>query len=289
MKSKRNSFSVLAISLGAVALTLLACRSSPPTPQLVNARRAYDLAQVSPGAQLTPDQLREARQALDAAEAMHERDPGSTGEAHLAYLADRKAQQSLAVGKIAEAKQAEQEAKGRAVASLAAGEAAGQAQSADQARVEQERRAASERAIAALTELGTVGQVEKRDQGTVVTIPGAALFGLGKSELSASAPQSLDKLASALRQQAPADKIRIEGYTDSRGSDETNQQLSQERAEAVRDYLVRAGIDAAELEAIGRGKTNPIASNDTAEGRAINRRVEILIPGPVEQTLTLAR
>jgi OOP family OmpA-OmpF porin len=69
----------------------------------------------------------------------------------------------------------------------------------------------------------------------------------------------------------------VQGYTDSRGSDALNQDLSQRRAEAVRAYLVRRGVPSDRITAQGMGASNPIADNDTAEGRADNRRVELVV------------
>jgi outer membrane protein OmpA-like peptidoglycan-associated protein len=73
----------------------------------------------------------------------------------------------------------------------------------------------------------------------------------------------------------------VEGYTDSVGGDDYNQRLSEQRGEAVRDYLTREGMPASSVTAKGFGKTEPVASNDTAAGRQQNRRVEIVISGEV--------
>jgi outer membrane protein OmpA-like peptidoglycan-associated protein len=277
MKASRILISTLA--LGAVALALGACASSQPTKQLLDARRAYDEAQRNEAARLTPDRLLTANEALQAAEAAHRDDPGSVREAHLGYLAERKAQQAVAYGKIAQAKQSTTQAKSSYVSTLERDVNKGksqleQSESARQA-AEKERQAAEKRAAEALAE---VGQVKHEQRGTVLTIPGSVLFGTGKSSLTSSAQKSLDKVAQALQQVPPDTKIRIEGYTDSRGSDDVNERLSQSRAEAVRNYLVQQGLDSDAVQAIGRGKDDPIASNDTAEGRATNRRVEIIIP-----------
>jgi len=74
----------------------------------------------------------------------------------------------------------------------------------------------------------------------------------------------------------PSMKVSVEGHTDSIGSDAYNQKLSERRAQAVRDYMVSQGIDAARISVKGWGKTTPIASNKTEAGRAENRRVEII-------------
>ena len=76
----------------------------------------------------------------------------------------------------------------------------------------------------------------------------------------------------------PGSKVRVEGYTDSTGTEDYNQALSERRAETVSSYLVKEGaVEPANVTAAGYGETNPIASNKTKEGRAKNRRVEILI------------
>jgi outer membrane protein OmpA-like peptidoglycan-associated protein len=75
--------------------------------------------------------------------------------------------------------------------------------------------------------------------------------------------------------------LRIEGHTDNSGSAETNQALSQQRANNVRDYLVRQGLDAGSLSAQGLGENNPVADNGTDEGRQKNRRIEIIVSGQV--------
>ena len=101
---------------------------------------------------------------------------------------------------------------------------------------------------------------------------------LSKTESSTEAhlgyANGLERILGMLRETARHAHVEISGHTDSVGSDDTNIQLSQRRAEAVADYLVKAGISPEHLNAVGYGKTRPIASNDTEEGRAQNRRIE---------------
>ena len=85
---------------------------------------------------------------------------------------------------------------------------------------------------------------------------------------------------SVILQQYPDLKLQIEGYTDSTGSDELNQTLSQNRAKATQDFLTQQGVSAANVTATGYGKANPVADNSTAAGRAQNRRVEMVVSGP---------
>jgi len=96
--------------------------------------------------------------------------------------------------------------------------------------------------------------------------------------LAAGARERLAKVSGILLAY-PSLHVQIEGHTDSVGSDEYNQTLSENRANAVKDYFVQQGISADSIEARGFGKTQPIATNDTAEGRQQNRRVELVLSG----------
>jgi OOP family OmpA-OmpF porin len=115
---------------------------------------------------------------------------------------------------------------------------------------------------------------------TVMKFDEAALFDFDKADLK---PEGKEQLT-AYREKAKAelssaDKVRIVGYTDSTGTAERNAQLSKQRAEVVRDYLVSIGVDAAKVDAVGAAASNPIADNSTKEGQAMNRRVEIEVTG----------
>jgi outer membrane protein OmpA-like peptidoglycan-associated protein len=79
----------------------------------------------------------------------------------------------------------------------------------------------------------------------------------------------------------PALKLRVEGYTDSRGTEEFNQKLSEERANIVRSYLVAQGVKTDSIDAVGLGPSTPVADNSTPDGRRKNRRVEIIVSGEV--------
>jgi outer membrane protein OmpA-like peptidoglycan-associated protein len=106
------------------------------------------------------------------------------------------------------------------------------------------------------------------------------LFAFGKYDLQPPAREALAKFSGIVLAH-PGLHLSVEGYTDSVGSDAFNQTLSEQRANAVRDYLVQQGLDPTSLAATGFGKSNPVASNDTAMGRQQNRRVEIIISGEV--------
>ena len=114
-------------------------------------------------------------------------------------------------------------------------------------------------------------------RGLVVDM-GDVLFDTGKSDLRPEAREDLAKL-SGIVLNYPSLRLTIEGHTDNTGSAETNQAVSQQRASAVRDYLVKQGLDAGSLSAQGLGENNPVADNATDEGRQKNRRVEIIVSG----------
>ena len=112
-------------------------------------------------------------------------------------------------------------------------------------------------------------------KGTKIATVGAANFDFDKATIKPSGRDVLDGAVKTLRDN-PSLHVVVEGHTDSIGSDAYNQKLSERRAKAVRDYLVREGIDASRITTRGYGKSRPVASNDTAEGRAQNRRAEII-------------
>jgi outer membrane protein OmpA-like peptidoglycan-associated protein len=128
----------------------------------------------------------------------------------------------------------------------------------------------------ALAELAALAAVKEEERGLVVTLSGGVLFRSGDSNLLASAEVKLDQVATALLA-AKARNIIIEGHTDSQGSESYNQGLSQRRADSVRDYLVQKGYPADRIQSRGKGMGSPIANNASSEGRANNRRVEIII------------
>ena len=118
--------------------------------------------------------------------------------------------------------------------------------------------------------------VKEEARGLVVNLSSNILFSSGNSVLKPEAKSSLDETVKLLNAY-PANKVLIEGYTDSTGNKDKNLKLSYDRAQAVYLYFVQNGIPAERLNAVGYGQDNPIASNQTAKGRAQNRRVNIII------------
>jgi len=113
--------------------------------------------------------------------------------------------------------------------------------------------------------------------GKKIEITEKVMFEVDKAEIRDVSHDLLNDVATVLKQNPSITKIRIEGHTDSDGGDDYNKKLSQDRADAVMQFLTDAGIDAARMEAIGYGEEKPIDSNDTAAGKEKNRRVEFNI------------
>jgi outer membrane protein OmpA-like peptidoglycan-associated protein len=145
---------------------------------------------------------------------------------------------------------------------------------ADREKIRRDRDALAQRLSGAL---GKVSATERTGRGLVVSLSGGILFPSGKSSLKPEAKVSLAKLSGILLM-IPNANIQVEGYTDSTGTAETNAKLSMERATAVMEFLKSQGVEDTRMKAAGLGPEKPVDTNDTAEGRAKNRRVEIVVP-----------
>src|SRR5580692_4214397 len=163
-----------------------------------------------------------------------------------------------------------------AQAELARQQAAQQAQQADQARQQAENDKAQMRARM-LQQLNQVLATKDSARGLIVSMPDV-LFDTGKADLKPTARERLAKVAGILIAY-PDIRVEIDGYTDSTGSLEFNERLSQDRADSVRNYLSSQGVNPSAINTQGFGPSQPIASNDTATGRQQNRRVELVVSG----------
>ncbi len=134
--------------------------------------------------------------------------------------------------------------------------------------------AAQERVRQLETQLKDI-EGKQTERGLLVTL-GDVLFAFNKAELTPQAAPRLDKLAAFLKQ-FPQRKLLVEGYTDAVGSDAYNMELSERRAESIREALVARGIDITRIVTKGYGKAYPVADNASVDGRAMNRRVEVVI------------
>ena len=268
-------------ALGALCLvTAVGCAHNTPK-ELADAREAYKQAEAGPAAQQNPAQLHTAKKSLELAEATFEEEGDSDRTRDRAYVAMRKAQLAAVQARLAQSEQqlAELEknmtqAQAQELARLR-GDVASQQQ--QLAASEQARQEAERRAQQAAADLARIASVKQETRGMVITLSGSVLFASGKSELLPAAQARLTEVANALAQQSPDASIVVEGHTDSQGSQDFNLELSAKRAQAVRDYLASHGVAPDRIRAEGVGFARPIADNKTAEGRANNRRVEIVV------------
>jgi outer membrane protein OmpA-like peptidoglycan-associated protein len=190
-------------------------------------------------------------------------------------LAEQQAQQDAARRADAERAKAEADA-ARAQAALEAEKARQAAEEAQRlrAQAEQEKNVIRQQM---LQQLNTIMETRETARGLIMNMSDV-LFDFGKYSLKSDAREKLAKTAGIVLGH-PGLSLQIEGYTDNVGSDEYNLKLSQQRADAVRDFLISQGIQPGSVTARGFGKTNPIAPNDTAQGRQKNRRVQIVVAG----------
>lgn len=119
-------------------------------------------------------------------------------------------------------------------------------------------------------------EVERVGEGIQMTFESGLLFDVGKASLGQETRANLNKFSEVLKNYPDTD-ILVEGHTDSTGSEESNLQLSKQRAQSVVNYLAGLGIDPRRFTIMGYGESQPIATNDTAGGRQANRRVEVAI------------
>jgi outer membrane protein OmpA-like peptidoglycan-associated protein len=275
-------YTTVTVSAIASALLLAGCASAPKNvAELDQAHSAVEALAADPLAQQAASQeLSNARKSLEAAD-IALKDGKREDVLHYSYLASQQAQTGQE--RISEARARQDVAKGEAERNRvllesrtreaeAAKAAAEQQAQAAQAQAQQAE-AARQEAEAAQRQLAEL-QAKQTDRGMVLTL-GDVLFDTDKATLKPGADSIVDRVAAFLKDNEGT-KVIVEGHTDSRGSDEYNQQLSERRAESVADALAFRGIDRSRVEAVGRGKTLPVASNDTAAGQQQNRRVELI-------------
>jgi outer membrane protein OmpA-like peptidoglycan-associated protein len=217
----------------------------------------------------------ETKAAAEAAEAKRKADAEAKRQAELASAkeAQMKAEADAAAVKAkAEADAAAAKAKAEADVLKAKEEAA-------KAEAERTRAAAEALRAQLLEQFNRILETRDTPRGLIVNM-GDVLFDFGKFNLRAEAREKLAKLSGIILGH-PGLNLEIEGYTDSVGSDEMNQKLSEQRAGSVRSYLVDQGLAEGSVSAKGLGKSLPVADNATPVGRQKNRRVEIIVSGEV--------
>lgn len=269
--------SKLLIGLGA-ALALGACASTPqPNAALVNARTTVSTAEADPNvSKYAALDLQAAKNELQTAEdaALHHKDAQIAQPAYLATQTAKLAQ-ARAAAKADDAKVAAGQAERDQIRLAARTSEVQSANAATNAAVGQRNQATADaaRLQAEVDQL----KAKPTPRGLVLTL-GDVLFDTGKAELNPGASRKLDQLAQFLTEH-PDRRVQIDGFTDSVGSDSYNLDLSQRRADAVKSALLTRGIDAARISTQGYAKAFPVASNNEAAGRQLNRRVEVVIGG----------
>jgi outer membrane protein OmpA-like peptidoglycan-associated protein len=279
----------LAVGVAAcgAGLTILGCGAAVAPQELHNARHAYTQASQGPAAQLAPAQLDTARQGLERANMAFGSGADDAVVRDLAYIAEREVAIAVSAAALEQAnrniaryqKEEEELRKQQQLQTQTELDRMKQELEAQKLAVatEREARLAAERnAARALESLDEIARVKEESRGIVITLSGAVLFATGEHSLLPIAKDKLREVAAALLEQGDS-KILVEGHTDSRGSAQKNQELSLARAREVRGFLISQGIPTSNIEAAGLGEQRPIASNDSAEGRANNRRVEIVV------------
>jgi outer membrane protein OmpA-like peptidoglycan-associated protein len=269
------------------------CAAAVAPQELHNARHAYTQASQGPAAQLAPAQLDTARQGLERANMAFGSGADEAVVRDLAYIAERQVALAVSAAALEQAtrnialyekekedlrRQQEQQIESELERTKRELEAQKLAVAA-----EREARLAAERhAAAALQSLASVANVTENSRGVVITMAASTLFSGSAHALMPLAKERLRQVARALLEQGNA-KIVVEGHTDSRGSAEKNLELSSLRAREVRSYLISQGVPSDNIQAAGLGEERPIATSETAEGRASNQRVEIVVnPGPTQ-------
>jgi outer membrane protein OmpA-like peptidoglycan-associated protein len=274
-----------------VAATLLGCASALPPKELLDARAAYKASLAGPAAQEKPADVHEAKKALDSAEGAFAEDGDSETTRDLAYIAVRKTQlaDSSARATIAQKQKDSLEHNAtnltaeqlkRANAELSSTRNNLEKTQDQLAREKAAREAAEKKAAQALADLQKIAAVKQESRGMVITLSGSVLFPSNGSSLLPGALVKLNDVADALIKGNPDSNLTIEGHSDSQGQRDYNVELSQKRAEAVKMQLVARGVAADRIKTVGIGPERPIADNKTAEGRANNRRVEIVVEPP---------
>lgn len=288
-----TSHSLIAVAVAAVLA--VGCASAPKMPAGSEDVRAKltSLQSDSTLAAQAPIAIKDAEAAVSQAETIQ---PDLALAAHRVYIADRKVDtaRALAETKAAEAHRLElneQSEKARLdartrEADLAKSDAmTARAESeAQKASATEARDAADSAQMAANASMQQAAELQRQleilqakptDRGLVLTL-GDTLFATGKSDLKPGAQSNLDRLGDFLAEY-PGRTASIEGYTDSMGSEDSNQMLSERRADSVKRYLINRGVKSERLTSTGRGENAPVADNESVAGRQQNRRVEVVI------------
>ncbi len=271
------------------AAVLSACSSMPQNTSLTEAHTSYNNAMNDPQVTtLAPLELKDAGDTLNKADQAATKDDSTDAVNQLSYIARQKVEiaRATASQKAAEATVANATAKRDSVrleARTAEADASKQQVAIAQRTVDQQAAALASADASAQRDQTLIAQqdmqlkelnAKKTERGMVITL-GDVLFNTNKAQVKPGGMRNVQKVADFLNRY-PQQKVLIEGYTDSTGSSALNQDLSDRRANSVRMALVDMGVNTNRVATRGYGEEYPIASNDTAANRQLNRRVEII-------------
>ena len=276
------------ISAGLPALLLVACATTQPANELLNqAESSYETAKMSSGILNTSArEMDRAGDALKTAKIMHEGGKEQGLVDHYATVAlknteiaqeqlqlkqtqsdiddaNEKRQRMLADARSSEVDEAKRELKN------AKEEAKREVMSA-----REEAKQAKAEALQMAAQMDDL-KAEQSDRGIVLTLQDI-VFGFDSAKLQPGGERTVDRIAEYLNEY-PKRQLTVEGFTDSVGSEDYNMELSRKRAEAIRDTLVRQGVESRRINTEGLGESYPVASNDSDAGRQQNRRVEVIV------------
>ncbi|HEX5049236.1 MAG TPA: OmpA family protein [Gammaproteobacteria bacterium] len=295
--STKTKLSICAVGLAAIA----ACSHLPDKVDTLEQARISlrNVERDELASEMASSEIASARSALAEADEAYRDKDSLDFITHKAYVAQRYT--DIAKERIAEGRAKQQIAQGESrrnqiVLQARAQQAESEAQAAERRAQEanrqvdqasQEADAARERNQSLEQELANL-RPKETERGLVLTL-GDVLFDTAQNALKPGAARTIQQLAMFM-QDHPDRKVLVEGHTDARGSDEYNVQLSERRADSVRDALVGRGVPQDRIRTVGLGESYPVAGNDTAAGMQANRRVEIVIsdesgnfPGAVER------
>jgi outer membrane protein OmpA-like peptidoglycan-associated protein len=268
-------FSTIPLTLITIGV-MSGCGSVPPNPALTQAHNNYNSARSNAEVvSSAPIELQDASNSLSKADQAFSEDEEDAVVNHLAYLANQQVSiaQEVAKRKTAETAVTTAGAKRdqvRLVARTAEADTAKQQLAIAGANSERDKALIAEQE-AQLKALNAT----KTERGMMITL-GDVLFSTNKAQLKSGGVRNIEKLGIFLTQY-PEFKVSIEGHTDSRGTEEHNQELSEARANTVHNALMDMSISSERVATIGYGENFPIASNDNSGGRQLNRRVEIIL------------
>jgi outer membrane protein OmpA-like peptidoglycan-associated protein len=283
-KENRLSKAKALLKIFACAGVLVGCAASFPPTELIDARQACAHASATPATLLVPEEMRKAHEALAGAEKSFLDSHDSNRTRELAVQAYRLAKRAEALAKTVgdslvnrtadnAYQDAQTEQTARIMRALAASVSAGKL---DSVQPPDQKQIALNESTNLKANLEKLATVTEESRGLVCTLSGDTIFEMNTPKLTQASQHILNQVTQVLKT-GKERKLIVEGHTDSRGSSRLNRKLSQDRADTLRAYMILCGYPGDLILATGIGADRPVADNTSVEGRARNRRVEIIV------------